>query len=168
MLMNQRASLILTAAALLLSACGEADRAESPAAPPAAAPASPAPAASAAAMRKSLTAGTMVYIVEPADGATVTSPVRVVFGLKGAGVAPAGIDLPNTGHHHLLIDTTLGNFDQPIPADAQHLHFGMGQTETTVELAPGRHTLQLVLGDQLHVPHDPPAVSAVVTIEVSN
>jgi hypothetical protein len=169
--MNQRASLILTAAALLLSACGQADRAESPVAPPAAAPASPAPAAPAAAaatMRKSLPVGTTVYIVEPADGATVTSPVRVVFGLKGAGVAPAGIDLPNTGHHHLLIDTTPANFDQAIPADAQHLHFGMGQTETTVELSPGRHTLQLVLGDQLHVPHDPPAVSDVVTIEVSN
>jgi hypothetical protein len=119
-------------------------------------------------MRKASPAGAVAYIIEPADGATVTSPVRVVFGLKGAGIAPAGIDLPNTGHHHLLIDTRLANFDEPIPADAQHRHFGLGQTETTVELAPGRHTLQLVLGDNLHVPHNPPIVSKVVTIEVTN
>ena len=117
-------------------------------------------------MRKASPAGAMVYIVAPADGAVVTSPVRVVFGLKGAGVAPAGVDLPNTGHHHLLVDTSLSSFDQPIPADAQHMHFGLGQTETQLELPPGQHTLQLVLGDATHTPHDPPVMSAVITITV--
>lgn len=166
--MKIRQALVSTAAALLLWGCGQQ---QMPEAQDAAAPAAPAPAAAPAApavTRKSAPPDAMAYIIEPADGATVSSPVRVVFGLKGAGVAPAGVDLPDTGHHHLLIDTRLQNFDQPIPADAQHLHFGLGQTETTVELPPGRHQLQLVLGDQLHVPHDPPIVSEVVTIEVSD
>ena len=108
----------------------------------------------------------MVYIISPADGDQVQSPVTVVFGLAGAGVAPAGIDLPNTGHHHLLVDAELANMGLPIPADAQHIHFGLGQTETTVELAPGQHVLRLALGDQLHVPHDPPLISEPVTIQV--
>jgi len=163
--MTIRSTLGLATLALALTACGQQPAPEAPAAeasPPPAAPAAP------AIMRKAAPAGAMAYIIEPADGATVTSPVRVAFGLKGAGVAPAGVDLPNTGHHHLLIDTRLTSFDQPIPADAQHVHFGLGQTETTVELAPGRHELQLVLGDNLHVPHGPPIMSAVVTIEVTN
>jgi hypothetical protein len=92
--------------------------------------------------------------------------VRVVFGLSGAGVAPAGIAKADTGHHHLLIDTPAPPLDLPVPADAAHVHFGGGQTETTVALAPGRHTLQLLLADELHVPHDPPLLSDVVTIEV--
>jgi hypothetical protein len=125
------------------------------------------PAAAAAMTRKPSPAGAGVYIIAPTNLETLASPARVVFGLKGAGVAPAGIDLPNTGHHHLLVDTTLTEFGQPIPADAQHIHFGLGQTETTIELPTGRHTLQLVLGDQLHVPHDPPLVSDVVTIVVT-
>jgi hypothetical protein len=125
------------------------------------------PAAAAAMTRKPSPAGAVVYIIAPTNLETLASPARVVFGLKGAGVAPAGIDLPNTGHHHLLVDTTLTEFGQPIPADAQHIHFGLGQTETTIELPTGRHTLQLVLGDQLHVPHDPPLVSDVVTIVVT-
>jgi hypothetical protein len=125
------------------------------------------PAAAAAMTRKPSPAGAVVYIIAPTNLETLASPARVVFGLKGAGVAPAGIDLPNTGHHHLLVDTTLTEFGQPIPADAKHIHFGLGQTETTIELPTGRHTLQLVLGDQLHVPHDPPLVSDVVTIVVT-
>ncbi len=109
----------------------------------------------------------MVYIIEPADGAMVMNPVRVVFGLKGMGVAPAGTDRPDTGHHHLLIDTGLpADLNVPIPNDDQHKHFGGGQTETTLTLTPGRHTLQLLLGDNLHVPFDPPIASSVVTIEV--
>jgi hypothetical protein len=100
------------------------------------------------------------------DGEAVTSPVRVVFGLAGAGVAPAGVVKADTGHHHLLIDTPAPPLDLPIPADAVHVHFGGGQTETTVMLAPGRHTLQLLFADELHVPHDPPLLSDVVTIEV--
>ena len=107
-----------------------------------------------------------VYFIAPADGATVTSPVTVRFGLKGMGVAPAGIAFDGSGHHHLIIDADLPPLDKPIPADTNHVHFGKGQTETTIELKPGKHTLQLVLGDQLHVPHDPAVVSKKITITV--
>ncbi len=107
-----------------------------------------------------------VYFIEPKDGATVSGPVRVVFGLRGMGVAPAGIAAPKTGHHHLLVDTTLADPSAPIPSDANHIHFGAGQTETVVQLAPGRHTLQLVLGDHLHRPHRPPVTSRRITIVV--
>ncbi len=110
--------------------------------------------------------GAEVYIVLPRDGATVESPVRVVFGLRGMGVAPAGITQANTGHHHLLIDRNAPPLDKSIPADAQTVHFGGGQTETTVELTPGEHTLQLLLGDALHVPHEPPVISKKITIIV--
>lgn len=108
-----------------------------------------------------------LYFISPADGATVTNPVTVRFGLRGMGVAPAGIAFDNTGHHHLLIDTELPPLDQPVPADAHHLHFGKGQTETVLTLAPGRHRLRLLLGDHLHRPHDPPVVSAVITVTVA-
>jgi hypothetical protein len=109
-----------------------------------------------------------VYIISPKDGDTVTSPFKVQFGLTGMGVAPAGIDKPNTGHHHLLIDTTLSpeELKQPIPSDAKHLHFGGGQTETMLTLPPGRHTLQLVLGDWTHIPFNPPIISPVITVTV--
>ena len=110
--------------------------------------------------------GAIVYIVSPADGATVSSPVTVVFGLKGMGVAPAGTDKENTGHHHLIIDAPLPPLDEPIPADDHHTLFGGGQTETTIELAPGTHTLQLLLADQNHMPHDPPVFSDRITITV--
>lgn len=110
--------------------------------------------------------GASVYIISPADGATVSSPVRVVFGLRGMGVAPAGTDKANTGHHHLIIDTDLPAANAPVPADAQHVHFGGGQTEVTVELSPGRHSLQLLLGDMNHVPHDPPVYSDKITVTV--
>ncbi len=110
--------------------------------------------------------GASVYFIAPENGAEVSSPVTVRFGLKGMGVAPAGVDRPSTGHHHLLIDAELSAVDRPIPADAQHVHFGGGQTETAVELPPGRHVLQLVLGDRLHIPHDPPVVSERITITV--
>lgn len=106
------------------------------------------------------------YLIAPADGAVVGREVTVRFGLKGMGVAPAGTAVADTGHHHLLIDTALPSLDQPIPADAQHVHFGKGQTETTITLSPGKHTLQLLLGDQNHVPHDPVVASAVVTVTV--
>ncbi len=107
-----------------------------------------------------------VYFVSPADGAVVTNPVTVVFGLRGYGVAPAGVAQDNTGHHHLLIDTQLKDMSAPIPNDAEHRHFGGGQTETTIELAPGQHTLQLVLGNFAHIPHNPPITSAPITITV--
>lgn len=110
--------------------------------------------------------GADAYIISPADGATVKGPVTVRFGLKGMGVAPAGVKFENTGHHHLLVDADLPDPTRPIEADAQHLDFGRGQTQTTLELKPGRHTLQLVLGDDRHVPHTPPIVSKRITITV--
>jgi hypothetical protein len=110
--------------------------------------------------------GAKAYIVSPEDGANVTSPVTVVFGLEGVGVAPAGVEKEKTGHHHLIIDAPLPAMDEPIPADDNYRHFGGGQTQVSVELAPGEHTLQLLLGDQNHVPHDPPVTSDKITITV--
>ncbi len=107
-----------------------------------------------------------LYFVSPTDGAAVKNPVTVVFGLRGFGVAPAGVVKDNTGHHHLLIDTDLSDLSAPIPNDAQHRHFGGGQTETTIELSPGQHTLQLVLGNFAHIPHQPPLMSERITITV--
>ncbi len=108
-----------------------------------------------------------VYIVTPRDGDTVSSPLTVRFGLKGMGVAPAGVEKANTGHHHLLIDVNeLPDLSMPIPADENHVHFGGGQTETTIELAPGVHTLQLLLGNYLHIPHESPVVSKKISITV--
>ena len=106
------------------------------------------------------------YIISPKAGETVSSPVTVVFGLTGFGVAPAGTMREGTGHHHLIIDAPLPDLTKSIPADANHVHFGGGQTEVTVDLAPGKHTLQLLLGNHAHVPHDPPIYSDVVTINV--
>ncbi|MEQ1671800.1 MAG: DUF4399 domain-containing protein [Hyphomicrobium sp.] len=111
-------------------------------------------------------AGAKVLFVEPKAGAEVTSPVTVKFGIEGMEVAPAGTDKPNSGHHHLIIDTKLADPKAAIPADANHIHFGKGQTETKIDLKPGQHTLQLVLGDKNHVPHTPPVVSEVITITV--
>ena len=107
-----------------------------------------------------------LYFISPQDGATVKSPVTVRFGLRGMGVAPAGVAMENTGHHHLLIDAELPPQDLPVPADANHVHFGKGQTEAAVTLAPGRHRLQLLLGDHRHIPHDPPVASKPITITV--
>lgn len=107
------------------------------------------------------------YIQFPADGAEVTSPFTVRFGLRGMGVAPAGITAANTGHHHLLIDLdTLPPDDEPMPSTDQLRHFGAGQTETELDLPPGVHTLQLALGDALHIPHLPPVRSEKITITV--
>ncbi len=112
--------------------------------------------------------GAAVYIIAPADGATVTSPVTVVFGLRGMGVAPAGTEKENTGHHHLLIDIEPEalDLDEALPADDNVKHFGGGQTETSVDLAPGPHTLRLLLGDMNHVPFDPPVLSEEIAVTV--
>ncbi|NOD33141.1 MULTISPECIES: DUF4399 domain-containing protein [unclassified Ruegeria] len=115
-----------------------------------------------------------VYFVNLSDGDAVQSPVTVVFGLSGMGVAPAGTEKENTGHHHLLLNRPpIGEGDDGadelaygLPADDNHMHFGGGQTEVTLDLPPGQHTLQLVLGDAGHVPHNPPIVSEVITITV--
>ena len=107
-----------------------------------------------------------VYFITPVNGAVVKSPVRVIMGLTGMGVAPAGVDREATGHHHLVIDAGTPSAGVPIPADDQHRHFGGGQTETRIELAPGTHTLQLVVGDLAHRPHEPPVASEVIRITV--
>jgi hypothetical protein len=107
-----------------------------------------------------------LYFISPADGDVVASPVRVRFGLVGKGVAPAGVEIAGTGHHHLVIDAPLPAMDETIQMDEQYRHFGKGQTEALITLAPGDHTLQLVLGDYSHVPHDPPLVSKQISITV--
>jgi hypothetical protein len=107
-----------------------------------------------------------VYFISPKDGEAVTGAVTVRFGLRGMGVAPAGTVAEGTGHHHLIVDAPLPAAGQPIPNDARHLHFGKGQTETTLTLPPGRHTLQLLVGDHSHIPHDPVVASEVITITV--
>ncbi|HAV64988.1 MAG TPA: rod shape-determining protein RodA [Verrucomicrobiales bacterium] len=113
--------------------------------------------------------GASCYIISPKDGETVSGTFTVLFGLKGMGVAPAGVKLPNTGHHHLLIDvgeSDKPDFNLPLPMSDTVKHFGGGQTEAEITLPPGKHTLQLVLGDHLHIPHEPPVVSKKITVTV--
>ncbi len=133
-------------------------------------PATPAaPAASSDTGQSTAPAGAYSYFANLKNGDTVTSPFKVVFGLSpNMGVAPAGVDKENVGHHHLLIDKTLTpeEMTQPITVDAQHVHFGKGQTETTVTLPPGKHTLQLVLANWTHIPFKPPVQSEVITVTV--
>ena len=144
----------LIVAALILAA-PLATHAQTPASPAAAAARTPSP------------PGAEVYIISPKNGATVKSPVLVQFGLKGMGIAPAGVKFDNTGHHHLLIDSDPpADLGAPLPATDKLLHFGKGQTETSLTLPPGKHTLQLILGDQNHIPHDPPLISKKITITV--
>ncbi|MGI9329348.1 MAG: DUF4399 domain-containing protein [Gammaproteobacteria bacterium] len=158
--MKQLATAIfLCGVALALQSCGQQDpssenSAQAPASAPAAMPRSPAP------------PGAAVFFITPMNGATVSSPVTIKFGVSGANIMAAGNMAPNSGHHHLLVDTELADPSMPVPKDAQHLHYGKGQTETTLELAPGTHSLQMVLGDGNHVPHDPPIMSGVISITV--
>ena len=107
-----------------------------------------------------------MFIVSPKNGDTVTAPVKVVFGIEGMGLVPAGEKNDTAGHHHLLVDTDLADAGVPIPADDKHLHYGKAQTEAEIALAPGSHTLQLVLGDYLHIPFDPVISSEKITITV--
>jgi hypothetical protein len=121
--------------------------------------------AGAAVERTAAPEGARAYIITPEDGSTVPQTFVVRFGLSGMGIAPAGADLPKTGHHHLLVDMdSLPPLDQPISADI--LHFGGGQTETQLTLPPGEHTLQILLGDKNHIPHDPPIISERITVTV--
>ncbi len=108
-----------------------------------------------------------LYFVSPSDGDSLTSPIVIRFGLKGMGVAPAGVEKAGTGHHHLIVDAELPPTGLPIPASDHYRHFGKGQTEVTLDLEPGEHTLQLLLGDHLHIPHDPPLVSERISITVT-
>lgn len=112
--------------------------------------------------------GAKAYFIGLEDGATVSSPVTIHFGIKGMGVAPAGVDKANTGHHHLIVDAAFEGeaLMEAIPSDENHRHFGGGQTEVTLALPPGKHTLQLVFADMNHVPFAPPVMSAPITITV--
>ena len=107
-----------------------------------------------------------VYFINLENGDVLKSPFLVQFGLSGKGVAPAGVEVPNTGHHHLLVNIDELDFKMPIPSSKQHLHFGMGGTVTTLNLPAGKHKLQLVLGDKYHIPHNPPLVSEVIEVTV--
>ena len=110
--------------------------------------------------------GARVFFISPTDGATVSNPVKIVFGIEGMSVAPAGDDTPHSGHHHIIIDAELPDLGLPIPASDNFVHFGDGRTETELNLEPGRHTLQMLLGDHMHIPHDPPLTSGKITILV--
>ena len=107
-----------------------------------------------------------LYFIEPKDGSINTGTVQIKFGLKNFGVAPAGYNIPNTGHHHLIIDADLPNLALPIPASKNYVHFGLGQTETIINLEPGTHTLRLLMGNYLHIPHTEPIYSEEITIIV--
>ncbi len=125
------------------------------------------PASVGALERQKAPEGARVYFIDLADGAKVSSPFVVRFGLAGMGVAPAGIKLPDTGHHHLLINAALPeDLGQPLPMSDSYRHFGGGQTEVSLELPKGEHTLQLMVGDFLHIAHEPPVVSEVITVTV--
>ena len=150
-------------AAALVAACLAAGLTSVPAQTPSA----PAPAQTAPGQTPS-PAGAKLYFINLKDGQEVTSPFLVQFGLSGMGVTPAGVEKPNTGHHHLLIDAELSGDElkQPIAMDDKHRHFGAGQTEAMITLPAGTHKLQLVLGDWSHIPHAPPVVSNVITVTV--
>jgi len=121
----------------------------------------------AAAMPRSVSpVGARVFFIKPQDGDTVSNPVAIEFGIEGMNVVAAGVEETRSGHHHLLVDTDLPDMGMPIPADANHIHFGNASTSTALDLAPGQHTLSLLLGDHLHIPHDPPVVSDPITITV--
>tara|TARA_B100000925_G_scaffold144379_1_gene108122 strand:- start:795 stop:1178 length:384 start_codon:yes stop_codon:yes gene_type:complete len=107
-----------------------------------------------------------LYFIEPKDGSEQSGSVVIKFGLRDFGVAPAGYNIPNTGHHHLIIDAELPNLELPIPANKNYVHFGLGQTETTLNLEPGTHTLRLLMGNYLHIPHQEPIYSEEITITV--
>jgi hypothetical protein len=162
----KKSSAVLAVTSLLaiaaLSACNKneapppaaADHLNEPASAPASIPRTPSP------------AGARVFIITPADGATVSSPVLVEFGVEGMAIVPAGTAHPDAGHHHLLVDTDVPALDQPIPKDANHIHFGDGSASVELNLEPGAHTLQLLLADHAHIPHDPPVVSEKISITI--
>lgn len=154
-------ALALFGATLIVGGCapeGDQQQSGSVASPPAAAaqaiPRTPSP------------AGAAVRFVTPQDGAVVSSPVRVDFAITGMDLVPAGTNTANSGHHHILVDARLPDMNLPIPTDANHLHFGNGSATAELVLAPGEHTLQLLFGDYLHIPHDAPVYSAPISITV--
>jgi len=153
--------LILSCLVLGLGACSEKPPEEPTAA------VAPAAAPEPVTMQRTASAeGARVFFITPADGATVTNPISIEFGVEGMDVVKAGNDQPHSGHHHLLIDTDLPDLGLPIPSDEHHVHFGDGRTATEISLPPGEHTLQMLLGDHLHIPHDPPLMSEVIRVTV--
>jgi hypothetical protein len=172
--MHKNIGLTLPVAAymLVLAACGKP--ADEPTAQTAAAPADTAETAAAAQAsvetaaisRTAAPDGARVFFITPADRDTVSSPVTVEFGIEGMSVVRAGDATPDSGHHHLIVDADLPDLGQPIPADTRHIHFGDGSSSTQLELEPGEHTLQLLLGDYRHVPHEPPLISERITVIV--
>jgi hypothetical protein len=154
-------------ALLVLTACARQEEPAAEPAPPAAASAPAAAEAPAPALPRTASAeGARVFFITPADGDTVSNPITIEFGIEGMDVVKAGINQENSGHHHLLIDTAIPDLGMPIPADKQHVHFGDGSTATEITLESGEHTLQMLLGDHLHIPHNPPLVSEAITITV--
>ncbi len=161
----------LAAFVMLASGCGQRDAepvaAEEPAEARPAAAETTAPAEQPTLPRSPAPDGARVFFITPADGDTVSNPVNIEFGIEGMSVVAAGVNEMHSGHHHLIIDAELpANPGMPIPADENYVHFGDASTSTEVTLEPGQHTLQLLLGDHLHVPHDPPVASDVITITV--
>lgn len=150
---------------IMLAACGQ-DAPTSTDEAPTARPMGPACGGPAAPGRTPSAAAARVFFITPQNGDTVTSPVRLEFGLSGMEIAPAGDDRPGSGHHHLIIDSELPLLSLPVPADDHHVHFGDGRTRTELALAPGQHTLQLLLADHLHIPHEPPLYSERIRITV--
>ncbi len=157
-------TIIVSALVLCALGCSQEQQAQDTPAPAEAEAGAEAPAA--VLERTPAAEGARVFFISPTDGDTVSSPVRVEFGIEGMDVVRAGVDQPHSGHHHLLIDTGLPDLTMPIPADDQHIHFGDGSTSTEITLPPGEHTLSMLLGDYRHIPHDPPLVSETITITV--
>lgn len=157
---HTRSLSLLLSATVLLAACSKKEEA-APAAP-AAEPAAAAPAITSTPAPE----GAKVAFAELQNGAEVSSPLLVKFAVEGIAIAPAGTDTPASGHHHLVIDAELPPLDAPIPASANYVHFGKGQTETTIELTPGPHTLQLVFANGQHVPFNPQLASEKITVTV--
>lgn len=155
----------LPALALCLGACGK-QAADHPADPPADEMTAKPVEALAALTRTPSPDGARVFFITPDDGAVVSNPVVIDFGIEGMSVTTAGDNRPDSGHHHLLIDAELPDLTLPIPASANYVHFGDGSTSTQITLEPGQHTLRMLLGDHLHIPHDPPVISEPITITV--
>ncbi len=157
--------LVLSSTILLLAACAEKQAEESAMTeqPEVAAEIAAEPAMLA---RTPSVDGASVFFITPVNGTTVSNPIRVEFGIAGMDVVKAGVDQPHSGHHHLLIDTDLPDVGLPIPADEHHIHFGDGSTATEISLPPGDHTLQMLLGDHRHIPHNPAVVSQPITVTV--
>jgi len=164
--MNTWKTLILVSMLAIMAGCDNSQPPVEPASVAEAPATAPAENASASLARTPAPAGARVFFEDLESGATVSNPITVVFGTEEIAIVAAGTYEDATGHHHLLVDVELPDPSLPVPKDDNHIHFGKGQTETVIELAPGEHTLQLVLGDGNHIPHEPPVLSEQITITV--